>query len=45
VLEDFVTEAKFDWLGVFTYSDEEGSGAFAYDAKLPKRTIEARNAA
>ncbi len=42
VLEDFVTEAKFDWLGVFTYSDEEGSGAFAYDAKLPKRTIEAR---
>ena len=42
VLEDFVIEAKFDWLGVFTYSDEEGSGAFAYDAKLPKRTIEAR---
>ncbi len=42
VLEDFVTEAKFDWLGVFTYSDEEGSGAFAYDGKLPKRTIEAR---
>jgi len=42
VLEDFVTQAKFDWLGVFNYSDEEGSGAFAFDAKLPKRTIEAR---
>jgi ribosomal protein S12 methylthiotransferase len=42
VLEDFVKEAKFDWLGVFSYSDEEGSGAFSLDAKVPKRTIEAR---
>jgi ribosomal protein S12 methylthiotransferase len=42
VLEDFVKEAKFDWLGVFSYSDEEGSGAFSLDAKIPKRTIEAR---
>jgi ribosomal protein S12 methylthiotransferase len=42
VLEDFVTAAKFDWLGVFTYSDEEGSGAFAYDGKVAKRTIESR---
>jgi ribosomal protein S12 methylthiotransferase len=41
-LEDFVKEAKLDWLGVFSYSDEEGSGAFALDAKVPKRTIEAR---
>ena len=41
-LEDFVKEAKFDWLGVFSYSDEEGSGAFSLDAKIPKRTIEAR---
>jgi ribosomal protein S12 methylthiotransferase len=41
-LEDFVREAKFDWLGVFSYSDEEGSGAHGYDAKVPKRTIEAR---
>jgi ribosomal protein S12 methylthiotransferase len=41
-LEDFVKEAKFDWLGVFSYSDEEGSGAFALDTKVPKRTIEAR---
>ncbi len=37
-----LNEAKFDWLGVFSYSDEEGSGAFSLDAKVPKRTIEAR---
>ena len=42
ILEDFVQEAKFDWLGVFNYSDEEGSKAHALDAKVPKRTIEAR---
>ena len=42
ILEEFVKEAKFDWLGVFSYSDEEGSGAFLLDGKLPKRTIEAR---
>jgi ribosomal protein S12 methylthiotransferase len=35
-------EARFDWLGVFSYSDEEGSGAFSLDAKVPKRTIESR---
>jgi len=42
ILEEFISEAKFDWLGVFNYSDEEGSGAFALDAKVPKRSIEAR---
>ncbi len=42
VLEEFVSEAGFDWLGVFSYSDEEGSGAFSLDTKVPKRTIEAR---
>ena len=42
VLEDFITEAKFDWLGVFTYSHEEGSAAYALDGQIPKRTIEAR---
>jgi ribosomal protein S12 methylthiotransferase len=42
VLEAFITEAKFDWLGVFSYSDEEGSGAFAYEGKVAKRSIEAR---
>jgi ribosomal protein S12 methylthiotransferase len=38
----FVQEAKIDWLGVFSYSDEEGAGAFSLDEKVPKRTIEAR---
>jgi ribosomal protein S12 methylthiotransferase len=42
ILQEFITEAKFDWLGVFNYSDEEGSGAFSLDAKIPKRTIESR---
>lgn len=41
-LEQFITDAKFDWLGVFNYSDEEGSKAFALDQKVPKRSIEAR---
>ena len=41
---DFVTAAKIDWLGVFSYSDEEGAAAFELDRalKVPKRTIEAR---
>src|ERR1700677_2440730 len=42
LLEQFITEARFDWLGVFSYSDEEGSGAFSFNEKVPKRTIEAR---
>jgi ribosomal protein S12 methylthiotransferase len=42
VLSDFVRAAKLDWLGVFSYSDEEGSGAFRLGDKVPARTIEAR---
>jgi ribosomal protein S12 methylthiotransferase len=38
----FVREAKFDWLGVFGYSDEDGSKAFALGDKVPQRTIERR---
>jgi ribosomal protein S12 methylthiotransferase len=43
-LEAFIVAAKIDWLGVFTYSDEEGAKAFelAAELKVPKRTIEAR---
>jgi ribosomal protein S12 methylthiotransferase len=43
-LEAFITAAKIDWLGVFTYSDEEGAAAFHLPAelKVPKRTIESR---
>lgn len=39
---DFVQAAKFDWLGVFGYSDEEGSRAFNLEGKVPARTIERR---
>jgi len=41
---EFVRTAQIDWLGVFTYSDEEGAAAFelASELKVPKRTIEAR---
>ncbi len=42
ILEEFIKEAKFDWLGVFNYSDEEGSAAFPLDQKVAKRTIESR---
>ncbi len=44
LLCDFVKAAEIDWLGVFTYSDEEGAAAFglAPELKVPKRTIEAR---
>jgi ribosomal protein S12 methylthiotransferase len=42
ILEEFIAAARFDWLGVFSYSDEEGSGAHSLDAKVPKRSIEAR---
>jgi ribosomal protein S12 methylthiotransferase len=38
----FVEAARIDWLGVFSYSDEEGAGAFSLDEKVPKRTIESR---
>ncbi len=43
-LEAFVAAAGIDWLGVFTYSDEEGAAAFNLDdgIKVPNRTIQAR---
>ena len=42
LLLNFVREARFDWMGVFEYSDEEGSAAHALDEKVPRRTISAR---
>ena len=38
----FVSAAQFDWLGVFSYSDEEGSAAWHLDGKVPPREIERR---
>ncbi len=39
---DFVRAARFDWLGVFAYSDEEGAAAFFLEDKVPTREIERR---
>ena len=39
---DFVREAKFDRLGVFTYSDEDTSQSHALDAKVDGRAIQNR---
>src|ERR1700723_3759186 len=43
-VEAFITAAKIDWLGVFTYSDEEGAAAFnlADETKIPNPTIQSR---
>jgi ribosomal protein S12 methylthiotransferase len=38
----FVRAAEFDWMGVFAYSDEEGSAAHRLEGKLATRTIERR---
>jgi ribosomal protein S12 methylthiotransferase len=39
---DFVKAARFDWLGVFAYSDEDGAAAFSLADKAPAREIERR---
>jgi len=42
MLKEFVKEQRFERLGVFQYSDEEGTAAFSYENKVPKQTIERR---
>ncbi|HXR17103.1 MAG TPA: 30S ribosomal protein S12 methylthiotransferase RimO [Terriglobales bacterium] len=39
---EFVRQAKFDWMGAFGYSDQEGAHAFNLDEKLPAREVERR---
>src|SRR5579872_5439035 len=39
---DFVREAQFDWMGAFSYSDQDGAKAYAFDGKLSPREIEGR---
>jgi ribosomal protein S12 methylthiotransferase len=39
---DFVREAQFDWMGTFSYSDQEGADAYGLDEKLSVREIERR---
>lgn len=43
-LVEFVKATQFDWLGVFSYSDEEGAQAFQFDSelKVAPREIERR---
>jgi len=42
MLKDFVKEQRFERLGVFQYSDEEGTPAFDIHPKVPAKTIERR---
>ena len=41
-LRAFIQEAQFDHVGVFTYSPEEGTPAFALGDPIPKRTKNSR---
>lgn len=41
-LRAFVAEARFDWLGVFTYSREEGTPAAALPGQVPESLKEER---
>jgi ribosomal protein S12 methylthiotransferase len=41
-LLQFVDAAKFDNVGVFTYSDEEDTASFDLDGRVPQATTEAR---
>jgi ribosomal protein S12 methylthiotransferase len=39
---DFVREARFDWMGTFSYSDQEGASAYSLGDKLSLSEIERR---
>jgi ribosomal protein S12 methylthiotransferase len=39
---DFVRAAEFDWMGVFSYSDEDTSKSFALENKVDEKTIARR---
>ncbi|KWT95145.1 30S ribosomal protein S12 methylthiotransferase RimO [Candidatus Magnetominusculus xianensis] len=41
-LLNFIEEVKFDRLGVFAYSDEEGTAAFGMQGKVTRKTIQKR---
>ncbi|MEZ5116368.1 MAG: 30S ribosomal protein S12 methylthiotransferase RimO [Candidatus Nanopelagicales bacterium] len=41
-LERFLTAARLDAVGVFGYSDEEGTEAATYDDKVPEHEVRAR---
>jgi ribosomal protein S12 methylthiotransferase len=39
---DFVRAAEFDWMGVFSYSDEDTAKSFLYENKIDAQTIARR---
>src|SRR5271156_4143030 len=39
---DFVRAAEFDWMGVFSYSDEDAAKSFALEDKVAAKTIARR---
>jgi ribosomal protein S12 methylthiotransferase len=39
---DFVRAAEFDWMGVFSYSDEDAAKSFSLENKIDAKTIERR---
>jgi ribosomal protein S12 methylthiotransferase len=39
---EFVREAQFDWMGTFSYSDQDGAAAYGLGKKLSPREIERR---
>jgi len=39
---DFVRAAEFDWMGVFSYSDEDAAGSFSLENKVEARVINRR---
>jgi ribosomal protein S12 methylthiotransferase len=42
ILTDFLTEARLDAIGVFGYSDEDGTEAFGFDDKVSQNVIAER---
>jgi ribosomal protein S12 methylthiotransferase len=42
MLVDFQRKARFDWLGVFAYSREEGTPAYSMKQRVAKKTAESR---
>ena len=42
ILKNFVKEMRFERMGCFQYSDEEGTAAFDMPDKVPQKTIERR---
>jgi len=39
---DFVRDAQFDWMGAFSYSDQDGAAAYGLEKKTSPREIERR---